>query len=649
MKNKILGHFVTHIVCLFFFLFYPIKYNTISISQIGMVAIGLLGIALIGGAILSYSKSITNTIVFWMLSYIIGGIFIGSLSSILSTQSLIIVFVVLCFISLWILYKRTNHIKQLENNAEVIPLIISTLIIFSYTLISDINQAQNSLPFQAIKGLPDPFFFTLITQSISVNHIFDAYYDTGAAINYQIISFLPPAFFTKLFGIPAQVSLWGIWMPAYKLFSFILVGYAILKNIKITYQHKWWSLPIIIFLLITLAPINPKYLINFDISKIVFLGTGYLLPGGNPPFSLAIAMMGTVLLLFKQNEWGKFDGILFTCLLALIIGTKTAIFIPLGIFIGILAMFKYKDSKKPFIYTICSAILAGCIYILLFGNANGMIKIEFNPGYYIESFNQLLHTKGYFRGSINMITALIIWGGIRFGILSISIFKNIKNIPKEIIAIGTAMLFTILLPLLLRLKLLAPNGAVLQDISFDLEQFLRATFFLLTIVAVIILFNIRFKTKKRNQLAIILISIYCTLTFTSNAYRFTNKNIIEDNNSWRVEVRKECPKDGLFAMSGNRKYSPQLLAAEGIGPWWFTCKRGDRSGYITTNKNYYRAIIMDKLINNNPEIQLEAMRREGVTYIIAHPENIDIFEKLKQEKLVYQNDTNKWLFKLNEF
>jgi hypothetical protein len=633
---------------LFFFLYYPVRYSTISLSQVVLVGVGVLGLSLIGSAILSYSKSINNVVVFWILSYIIGGILVGVLSSMVSVQTIIIVFVLLCLISCWVVYKRLFiGDKQFDRNIGIVPFILSGIIMFLFTLVSDFDQAINALPFQKLNGLPDPFFFTLLTHSISVDNIFNAYYDSGAPINYQIIPFLAPAFLSKTFGVAAQVSLWGIWMPAYKLFGFTLIGHAILKHVRVGFQRKWWSLPLIIILLFTLAPINPKYVIDFQLSKLIFLGTGYLLPGGSPSFTLAIGLMGAVLFLFKNDDWDKVDGILFTILLALIIGTKTALFVPLGIYIGILALYKLKEDKRPLIYSICSAIIAAGIYILLFGNSGGLIKIEFNPGYYVEYFNKLLHTEGLFRGTINMLGALIIWGGIRFGILIIPLFRHKEKIPREIVAILSALLITILLPLLLRFKLLSPDGSILQDVTFDLIQFVRAAFFIITVVSIIILLNLEFKSKRNEQVVLILTFAYCSLTSLSLIYDRANRSRIPEDDAWRSQVSSECPDEGLFAMSGSRKYSPQLLAAQGIGPWWFSCKRADGSGYIMTNNNYYRAEIFDRLLQaDNSKLQLKKMRKEGVNYLIAQPDNIEIFIELKKQKLLVQNDSNKWLFEI---
>lgn len=606
MQNKMLTHAVANILCLFFFLFYPITFQTIGLTQVGLVGIGLMGMALIGSAILSYSKAITNIFVYWMLSYIIGGVFIGVLSSVLPTKTLGLTIILLCIVSIIIWVKRKAHLTQLENTTGLFSIVLSAGIILAYTLIdSDIYQATNTFTFQSENSLPDPYFFTLIAQSLSVDHLFNAFYDQGGALNYQIIAFFAPSFFTKLFDIPAQVSLWGIWMPAYKLFGFVLLAFSIKMYVRDAISTRWWIIPLIVTLLFALAPINPKYLIHFDLSKIVFLGTGYLLPGGNPPFTMAIALMGATLILFKQRDWTKFDGILYSCLLALIIGTKTALFIPFGIYMGILSLFKYNENKKPLLYTISAALLGACIYVVLFGSSDGLIKIYFNPGFYIEYFNELLKTTGLLRGTITMVASLLIWGGVRWIILAAGFFQNKTKLLPELLAILAAMGFTVLLPLLFRFKLLAPDGTVLQDVSFDLIQFIRAAFFLLTISSTIVLFNLKFKKQKLNQITIIALCLYCSITLLSNIHRFMTEDVIEADNTWRREVRKESTLKGLYAISANRTYSGQLLAAEGIGPWWFTCKRGDGSGYILTNKNYYRAEIMNQLItNNNPHIQI---------------------------------------------
>lgn len=41
------------------------------------------------------------------------------------------------------------------------------------------------------------------------------------------------------------------------------------------------------------------------------------------------------------------------------------------------------------------------------------------------------------------------------------------------------------------------------------------------------------------------------------------------------------------------------------------------------------------------------MKNDGVNYIIAHPDNIAVFEQLKMSGLLLQNANDKWLFTLN--
>jgi hypothetical protein len=102
-----------------------------------------------------------------------------------------------------------------------------------------------------------------------------------------------------------------------------------------------------------------------------------------------------------------------------------------------------------------------------------------------------------------------------------------------------------------------------------------------------------------------------------------------------------------LAIKGNRKFSGQLLAAEGFGPWWFTTKRGDGSGYIMSNKNYYRAAAVDSLINGSHPLQaLGLMTAGNVDYFIATPDTKPRLDSLREISLLKQESNFEWVYKI---
>ncbi|MBI9062181.1 MAG: hypothetical protein JEZ14_09335 [Marinilabiliaceae bacterium] len=653
MKNKLIQHFFINILFLFVCLILPILFHTLSLKSSILVTITFMGIGFIGSSVLLSSNTIKESLIFWSLSYIVGGLIIGIISIFISYSTLLLIFPLLIILAGIIWLKKGKLIQTLRFEIQWSSIFLTLCIILCYIFIdSDIHQGMSIIPFQSKGGLPDPYFFTLVTHSLSVDSPLNSFYDQGGAINYQIVSFIIPAFFTKLLSIPAQVSLWGIWMPVYKLFGYILLASGILNTVNNrSFTGQWWSLPSVILLLIALAPINPKYILNFEISKIVFLGTGYLLPGGNPPFTMAFAIIGTVLILFNQSKWKVYDATIYIVFISLLVGAKTAMYLPFGIYIGIRSIWQYKTNRARFIYTIISIIPAGAIYYLLFSNSEGLIQIRFAPGYYIEYFNQLIGNQNILFGSVVMIGSLIIWGSIRLVIIMIGFFNARKACLEQTCAVLVALGCTIALPLLLRFELMAPKGTLLQDVSFDLIQFIRAAYFLLTISSITILFDITPKNKIIGKSLYYSFFAYCLLTLSSNIARLTSVKIQEEDQTWRNEVRKEINlksnNHSCYAIYANHKYSGQLLAAEGIGPWWYTSKRNDGSGYIMTNKNFYRSIVMEQLLNKaHPEINFTTMKTEGVTSIIATPYTKATFDYYKSLNLLIQQNGNKWVFQI---
>lgn len=532
------------------------------------------------------------------------------------------------------------------------PLIISILIIFPFLFDGvDFLDATRITPYQPKDGLPDSFFFTLVTQAFAASNINNNFFDAGAHLIYQPISFLPPSLFSKIADIPAQVSLWGIWMPFYKVSGPLIIIMAVIKNFKSGQSNKWWILPLGILMFYALAPINPKYILSLEFDKIIWLGSGYVLPGGNPPFSVTFILGGIIIyLFFSKQKKSLIDKILLVVLVALSINAKVAFYLPMGIFLGVYSFYRYfqHNEKTNLLLLLISVPLAILIYLYPF-TSSGSAQFSLKPGYYLGWFMSNAGVQSILKGFIAMIVTLTLWGAIRWLILFIGIVKNRKEVLPVFVASFIAFFAALSLPSLLNLKLLSPNGEMLQDLTFDLVQFVRGAYLIFTFAALITIFIIwnNFVGKKYVVLSLMSFSL---LLYFSNIYNGVNKTFQEENQSWRNEVRAELDNaeiNNLLAIKGSRKYSGQLLAAEGYGPWWFTTKRGDGSGYIMSNKNFYRSQLVDSLFYGaNPVKSLEIMKNEQVECFIATPDTKPKLDSIIQEshKYIYQPKGNKWLY-----
>lgn len=637
-------------------LFYnPILHKTISFTEVGISLLFVIIASITGTSILKHSNVFTDRFILWPVSIILGSLIIGICIIFIPSSFVIPVLFVITAGSIAALYRPPN-VNKIESEPlfPLIWLLPAFLIILIHQFAgTDYIEASSLLPFQGKDALPDSFFFTLVAESYSNFGHSNSFFDFGANFNYQPIAFYPPAALSKLSGMPAQVTLWGIWMPFYKMAGPIIICYGIIKHFVKNRNHVGWLFLLSILLFYSLAPINPKYLLTLELDKIVWLGTGYLIPGGNPPFTAALLIGGVVMhIFFSKAKYSIVDQVLLVILIALLINTKIAFYIPFGIFLGVIALFKYfMNADKQRLFLLLLSVIPALFFYLLPFNSTGdsMAHFSFDPGYYIQSFMTLVGTSSYSKGLVTMIGTLAIWGGIRILIMLIGLKINLKETVSYVIAAFVALFLSVLLPSLLTLKLVAPDGTLLQNLTFDLVQFVRGGFFIITIATLIVIFSQweAFFSKKWIATSLILFSL---LVVSSNASRFINTRMPEEDQTWRNEVRKELnsvQKNGLFAIKGTRKYSGQLLAAEGIGPWWFTTKRGDGSGYIMNNRNYYRSDAVDSLFfGNNPSQIIDLMKQENVQLIVATPETRAKLEELKNTNYLKQSHKYYWIYTL---
>lgn len=637
-------------------LYNPILHKTISVAEIGMSLLFILVATFAGVSILIHSNIFTDRFIFWPVSIFVGSLIIGTFIIFIPSSFVIPVLLLITAGSIAILFFTTQNVDK--NKSEPLFPIIWLVPAFTIILIhqftgTDYIEAQSLIPFQGKDALPDSFFFTLVAESYSHFGHSNSFFDYGANLMYQPIAFYPPAALTKFSGIPAQVTLWGIWMPFYKIATPIVICYGIIKHFVKEQKNAGWIFLLSILLLYSLAPINPKYILSLELEKIVWLGTGYLLPGGNPPFTAALLLGGVVMyIFFSKEKCSVIDQILLVILIALLINTKIAFYIPFGIFIGIIAIFKYyhNSDKQRLILLLLSIIPALIFYLFPLNSAeDNLSHFSFNPGFYLHYFMSLTGVSSFNKGLIIMTGTLALWGGIRFLIMFLGLKTNFKETNPYVIAALISLTGSILLPSLLTLKLIAPDGELLQNLTFDLVQFVRGAFFITTIASLIIIFSQwkNFFSKKWITTSLVLFSV---LVISSNVTRYIISNTTEDDQTWRNEVRKELKsvnKTGLYAIKGTRKYSGQLLAAEGFGPWWFTTKRGDGSGYIMNNKNYYRAVAMDSLLSgNNPSQIIDLMKKENVQLIVATPDTKNVMDKLKNLQYIHQKPNDNWIYRL---
>ena len=211
-----------------------------------------------------------------------------------------------------------------------------------------------------------------------------------------------------------------------------------------------------------------------------------------------------------------------------------------------------------------------------------------------------------------------------------------------------------LFPLFFRYNLVDSSGNVVIDASFDMPQFVRSAFVLLTLSAVATVLWLPSVAAGRPRWirrgVFIVLLLYCGLSLVSVFARYVEYRHDASETAWRAAVRREARGQpaGLWAIYSDPVHSGQLLAAEGIGPWWLSAQWSNRSGKLKTNVNDYRAPLLLELMRQGPRAEAIARRmsREGVVYLVATPDTREPILRLVDAGLLVGLSGAEWIFRL---
>ena len=549
--------------------------------------------------------------------------------------------------------KKLNFAKggiSLESFALFLPGII-------LLFLTDTKQTFSNEAFSLVGGLPDQYFFTAIVASIKkYNSIFNSAFAYGTPISSQSMSFIPPAILANMSQLTAHISLWGIWVPFYKIFGIAFLSYSI--NFYTGTQKNFLYLFLTGMMILFLAPLNPKSFLDVCTGYFIWNGHSYIVPGGNPPFMLGFFWVGMILFLLfylEKCEYNKcgLESILFILLLSSLIVVKVALF-PIVFLFCVFVGSKWIliGSKRVILIYLITFLAALFWYKLFFGFANGLVTITLDVGYYLE---KLIVDYKLVNFALPLPIAIALLLILFFGIRLMFILVGLKGKNRRLmISLLVSFLFVFVFVNLIRLNIYNAQGKLIQDLSFDLVQFIRGSFILITSISIIPFISIVSAKKSRikNLLKVslvlwsipIIISVITKLK-ESNSYR-------KVTNEWLADMGKEINEDNtnVLAMISDPMHPGQLLSARELGTWWTNCMRADGTGYVITREHLRRSEMLENLLNKDSTedqiLIIELLKKEGVDCLVATPNNITYFEELAAKGLVFRRNNSNWMFDL---
>ncbi|MFN2440824.1 MAG: hypothetical protein ABR503_16585, partial [Chitinophagaceae bacterium] len=335
----------------------------------------------------------------------------------------------------------------------------------------------------------DYYYYTAVVESIKTNHsLNNAIFHTGIPINYMVAPFLAPGQLAEFSDIPAQFTLWGVYLKILPVISFGIISYTIVRiyeilfNLQLNKNSFLKRQLLVALMLLFLAPLHFLNLIKLYFGAVLLLGEGYLLPIGSPGYALSIAFAGLILLLaLSKSKYSVLEQVSLIVFLCIITASKIALFLPIGVFLGTISILRlFKKQAQLFITLLLALPFCIIVYKLTLGIADALTVMEFTKnGYYLSFFEELASDYGISGSTgkkvfLMTVVSVFMWLSIKLVILAISGLSLLKNNYKAVTLIVVAIIgFAIcLLPgFFINVYGRDANGVFLFDGRFDMAQF----------------------------------------------------------------------------------------------------------------------------------------------------------------------------------
>jgi len=640
--------------------------HVLTFSMLALLLLAITCFYLTGAAILFPAVISANLL---PVSHAALSVFIGGLVCSLFlfvTTSLSALLLILAGISLILLFFfRKKLAIAFTPGLPDVALFISVLLTMLLISSGDLNKQFSAHQLATSCYSIDNYYFTSVVSSLRHGSFFDASFETGSPINYQVLGFIIPSFLACVLGISSHQALWGLGNPFSQYLALLLcyeLCYFFIKD-KVNRNNYLFTI-LAVSLPVLMAPLHPLYLVKGVVKNFIFNGLGYLVPAGTITYPVTIAMFLFCFLLFYNIDWKSkkvsADKLLFIIGLSLMVIGKIPLYLSAVLFTGIIVLRRVLIDKERFLsyfwYFLCSFLLT-LIWFKVFLGQHAGGRTFFRFGYLTQLFGGWYGRNSTGAGNTLIILCLIpitylLWLGIRLVGLLTLVKAGKPRLSELFTGMFTAMLGATILAAFLHMEVAGNDGHLLEDKTFDSEQFIRSAFYIATIVATIGMLHLIYATQlKKNYLntLFVVIACWCCLSFTALVYaaRAHKKDCgpiawYDDNYNLLKTGKYDS---GLIAINPSLQYFGSMLAASDYGKYWCAV---DAGGYNQSVKNEYRWILFQNLLQT-PDIKyLDQMKNEGVKYIIATPVDYDKMVSICAAfpQRIHKEAESKWIFEL---
>jgi hypothetical protein len=501
--------------------------------------------------------------------------------------------------------------------------------------------------------ISDSYYFTSIVTSLRHGSIYNAAFETGSAINYQILGSFIPAMWAKLLDISSHQALWGLALLFYKLLNYLMIYelcYYFLRD-KVA-RNNFLFISLTVFLPILLTPIYPGHFQKIKVIKIIFSGMDFVTHASTITYPVSLIIVFYSLLLFINIDWKikktSLDKLLFTVSMGLLITVKMAMLVPYILFIGSIIAIRTVFRKEKIVsylpYMLSAIVIMVVAYKVCYLSWPLVQVVNLKYGYFTGLF-----ADWYYRSSTGILNNIIIFALIFFtfswkiGIKLIGLFSLARSkearLNEFFIAGILSLIGTTLIASVLHIETSLNNGALILDSTFNVIQFISSIIYLLNTFAIIglllLLYNNNISKNVKYTLIISMVIWSCVTVKALAKKAKSNYTYLTDsyNIPWYEENIKELKtnkyNDGLIAVNPGMKDYGIMLSSSDYGKYWCSMDRS-KGHFNLCGKNVYRWQIFNSLIDSPDVHYLITMKSEGVKYIISVPEDSLQFENISK-------------------